>query len=383
MVSTIAYFLKHRLKDTVTRVYTIRLRARWLANFVRHQKQQKKPSIVHTTPAKVPNDVENTQWKKQKEKKTEPEDFAVLVAARPNVGAKPLFILHSRPCYNCNSEMLALHIFLATGAALWAKACGGPIMHDAASFVREVMENDDQWIPVLDVKIKIDTTLLPHHTVRMLNGLLNGENQSSEPPGGSVIVVSALDVVAQVATKYHKMSGPVELALAAIASGVKCSTLQYLTVQMVTVRKMFAAAQTKDSLRLKEVWTTVVQYMNKLGRMKESLKIESDMHRSWKKVVRDAFQSDLDAAKIDGDLESMSKLMDASFSSTCELHDYKQYESILNLDTTVDESLELPDGPKEVFDKCELLLNEMFKSLPIETMNIILWNDILAMPKDF
>lgn len=301
--------------------------------------------------------------------------------------------------------MLALNVFLFVSAMLLTKTKGGLIKYDGKSFILNVMENDHLWTPVLHVNINVDLDKVPYFAKKMVNQLVDGtkfqppsdssETPKSENPSDSqespespkarnVAVLNALNTVAEIVSLRFLKSDTVELGLAVIASAVKCTTLEFMSTQMRAIRKLFEKEKTKESLKLRTIWDNLIQYLNKLGRLKDSLEIESDMFHEWRAMMIEAGRTDFASGKmtkIVAGLETISKLINDSFASTCESHEYHMFESKLKLDATL-ANWDTVEGLMYIFNRCEEQLNETFATIPVETMKVFVWNDFL-MVHDF
>lgn len=257
---------------------------------------------------------------------------------------------------------------VALMAVGWASA--ELIMYNAQDFVAEVMQNDLLWAPYLNVNVNLDLNAVSYTGQRIIHDLSVVEQPAAATAAGQHVTrVHALTVVARVVTSHFHESDALELALVVIASAVKCNTLQYLAMQVREVRGTEEEPAPTDVERLLIVWDTMVQYLDKLARLKEPLTDEAPMYREWEAVVR---SSGTGTSKY-AELAPFAEIVGKKLESTCADPVKVEFFETLKHDSEI-ENEGSSDSAQTVFARSQNELKKMFEVLPVSTMDGSLWD---------
>lgn len=314
--------------------------------------------------------------------------------------------------------MFAVNVWLAASAALWAGACGEEIMENALTFLYEVVQEDEYWMKYLDVKVKVDPTVVPFAARGVLQDLnliphdpiahrqapepqptpvdtsrpstssaastspaegADGASAGDAPP--AVVSARALRFIVNVVTNHNKESDAIEFGMTVMTSAIKCNVLPYLLLQLKVVEKMTGKDDLENFYRPKVIWKNLVLYMDKIARLKDSLDTAADLYHKWGIVVKQTLEPSLDSPTgAIGDVNPFKELLQATLNELCLESTIDEIEARMNFNPAV-ESWNTPLGARAIFQKCQDALEKLFKDLPFTTMDLTLWSDYLNNPE--
>jgi len=266
-------------------------------------------------------------------------------------------------------------------------------------FVLDVSANDHIWAKHLDVGIKFDPKKLSAAARKVLidlNVLTTAhpatvepapepgaeqkpdvEQAAEEKAGGSrrdLLVARALQIVIEVASRYNRHGMANDFALDAIASAIKCKTLMYMLVQLYAIKKTHELQNDAITSQPSEIWNTLVHVLDKVAVLKESIEEEFELYQRWEVVATQVKTKDLPS-----DFDVFQRLVEKTLDETCEVSTFEQIKKHIQFDNT--ENWESAVDTMKIFMKCQDMLKEMFKKIPISTMNMEVWEHFLNKPQ--
>ncbi|CAI6369460.1 unnamed protein product [Macrosiphum euphorbiae] len=281
-----------------------------------------------------------------------------------------------------------------------------PFSDASRNFVLDVSANDHIWAKHLDVGIKFDPKNLSAAGRRVLVDLNvlkttqavtaipvheHGEEQTpgaEQTPGmeqtpyqepvdeqqQGVLVARALHIVIEVATHYNTHGMALDFALDSMAKAIKCKTLTYILVQLYAIKKTQELQNDAITSQPSEVWNTLVHVLDKVAVLRESIDEEFELYQRWEVVATQVKAKDLPP-----DFEVFQNLVEKTLDKSCELCQFEQIKKHIQVDGA--EIWESAVDTMKIFMKCQALLKEMFKEIPISTMNMKVWEHFLNKPE--
>lgn len=297
---------------------------------------------------------------------------------------------------------LNLATLVVTVLVLWT----APVQSFSAinrKLLLDVTANDKVWAKHLDVGIKLNKKTLSAAAHKVLVGLgvidamstgavdsaqePNQEQKSEqeqatgvtgekgqEPESKNMVVAKALYIVVDVASHYRNHGVALDFALDTIASAIKCKTLMYILVQLHAIKETNDLQNDAISVQPQEVWTTLINVLDKMAVLKKSFESEFQLYQRWEVVATQDKSSQLPP-----DFEIFQNLVETSLTESCEMNNIDKIKEHLNLHNP--EKWESVDRTMAIFSDCQKSLKEMFDDIPISTMDIKVWEIFLDKPK--
>lgn len=305
--------------------------------------------------------------------------------------------------------MLALNVWLTACAALWAGARGEEMVYDALTFLYDVVKDDEYWMRYLDVKVNVDPTVVSAAARSVLQDMhlvppasvahrpatappnpepvdtsrpsASGGDEGPESSSSSTVSAKALRLIVNAVTKHNREGDAIEFGMSVLASAVTCNVLPYVMVQLKAIEQMTGKEDPNNYHRPQAVWKNLVLYMDKMARLKDSLRTVADMYHRWGVVVGQTFEPTLDSVTgAVGDVGPFKELVKNSMDELCDAGAVDQTIARMNFDPAV-ENWKTAEGVHAIFQKCENDLRELFDHLPFITMDMTLWSDYLNNPQ--
>ncbi|KAL5234240.1 hypothetical protein ACI65C_001650 [Semiaphis heraclei] len=184
-----------------------------------------------------------------------------------------------------------------------------------------------------------------------------------------VVVAKALHIVVDVASVYNKHSMALDFALDAIATAIKCNTLMYILVQLKTIKDVYRMQNEIIKTQPQNVWDTLIQVLDKVAVLKDSIKDEFDLYRQWAVVTTQVTNTHLPTSFSD-----FEKLVEKMLGESCELNQIERIEEHIKHDHG--ESWNKVESIN-TFTLLQRLLKQMFEDMPISTMDVKVWEHFL------
>jgi len=185
-----------------------------------------------------------------------------------------------------------------------------------------------------------------------------------------VVVAKALHIVVDVASNYNKQSITLDFALDAIASAIKCNTLMYILLQLKAIKDANKLQNEIIKTQPHDVWDTLIQVLDKVAVLKDSIKDEFDLYRQWKIVASQVNNKDLPPS-----FTFFEKLVEKMLGESCELNKIEHIEEHIQLDHV--ETWDTFNKTMNTFARLQTLLKQMFNDMPISTMDMKVWKHFL------
>uniref|UniRef100_A0A2S2P4K7 Uncharacterized protein n=1 Tax=Schizaphis graminum TaxID=13262 RepID=A0A2S2P4K7_SCHGA len=280
-----------------------------------------------------------------------------------------------------------------------------PLHNNVSKLLLSVTANDDLWAKYLNVGIKLKPKNLSAVSRNVLMGLkvlknwpeaadkqqheqvaeghekshdVAVEAPSTEDPEKShdeVVVARALYIVTDVSSHYDKQGVAVEFAMDAMVSAIKCNTLKYVLMQLHAIEKTNELQNEAITSQPSEVWNTMVQVLDKISVLKESIEMEVNMYHQWEVISNQDMTK-----KLPSEFKSFKSLVESTLNESCELNTFDEILKNMEFNSET-ENLNTATGAKQIFDKCQKLLTKMFNDLPISSMKPEVWESFLNKPK--
>lgn len=307
-----------------------------------------------------------------------------------------------------NIVMLALNVWLAASVTLWVGAYREKFTYDKLTFLYDVVKEDEYWMQYLDVEVKIDpavVSIAAKNVMQDLNLVQSAQvahrpapappnpepvdtsrlsTSSDEKPkdgGESVVSAKALRLIVDVVTKHNKESDAIEFGMVVMTSAIKCKILPYILIQLKVIEELMDREDPETVYRPKTIWKNLVQYIDKIALLKDSLHVAAEMYHKWSIVVSQTFGATLDSITgTIGDVKPFKELLQSTLNELCVVNTVEEIEALLNFNPDV-EKWDTPEGPRAIFHKCQNKLQEVFDGLPFTTMDLTLWSDYLNKPE--
>lgn len=272
---------------------------------------------------------------------------------------------------------------MAVTAAQWMCAAGYMIIVDNRKFMRELMEQDQRWMPYLNVAVKVDTTMLAEAARNLLIGVNSGQ---LTPAADQTVTVNALDVIADVVSVHYEEGNAFDFGMSVIASAVRCTVLKDISLQLRAVSEYPALQEGDDDERstwIDNTWTNLTNYMDRLARLKEQLASETQMYNMWMTALLDTTphnapgETPAQSATVRiGDLTPMRTFVHQILESECvpSTADANGATERFGQGT---EDWTTSAGIKEIMARSQERLDRIFDELTFSTMEIDQWFDVL------
>lgn len=252
-----------------------------------------------------------------------------------------------------------------------------------------VAANDRAWSEFLDVGIKFNTKTLSPTAKEVLEGVpktipKNAGEQQPEHVGESsaeghiqsdYIVVRALHIVVDVATRYNHYGAAVDFALHSIMKAIKCNAFKFVLMQLEAIEKNIEKQNEFAATRPKELWWTMVNVLDKVAVLNQSFTTEFHMYQQWDEIAKQDMTK-----KLPPTFNGFKSLVTDTLKDSCELSKSEEIYDHIRFDSKT-ENFEEPTGLQAIFDKCQTLLTKLFNDIPIKTMKLEVWESVLNKTK--
>jgi hypothetical protein len=218
---------------------------------------------------------------------------------------------------------------------------------------------------------RVDTSSLP-----------TSSDEGPKNDGGSgVVSAKALRLIVDVVTKHNKESDAINFGMAVMTSGIKCKVLPYILIQLKVIEHTAGQEDAESVLRPKIIWKNLVQYIDKMAKLKDSLHTAAELYHKWSIMTGQTFLATPEPITgTTGDVKPFKELLQSTLDESCLVNTVDEIEATFNFDPEI-ENWTSPDGPKAIFNKCQKQLQELFYGLPFTTMDLTLWSDYLNNPE--
>lgn len=263
------------------------------------------------------------------------------------------------------------------------------IHNNHRELVLMVAANDLAWSEFLDVGIKFNTKTLSPTAKEVLEGVpktipKNAGEQQPEHVGESSaeghiqsdhILVRALHIVVDVATRYNQHGAAVDFALNSIVKAIKCNAFKFVLMQLEAIEKNIEKQNEFAATRPKEIWWTMVNVLDKVAVLNQSFTTEFHMYQQWDEIAKQDMTKELPPT-----FNSFKSLVTDTLKDSCELSTSKEIYDHIRFNSET-ENFEEPTGLQEIFNKCQTLLTKLFNGIPIKTMKLDVWESVLDKTK--
>lgn len=258
------------------------------------------------------------------------------------------------------------------------------IPNNHRELVLMVTANDLAWSKFLDVGIRFNTKTLSPTAKEVLEGIpkkpfSEGEQQQEDVGESSAkgheqsdyILVKALHIVVDVATHYNQHGGAVDFALHSIALAIKCNVFKFVLMQLEAIEKNNALQNAVVATQPKELWWTMVRVLDKVAVLNQPLTTEFQMYREWDEIAKQDMAKELPPT-----FHGFKSLVTDTLKSSCEMSTFKEIHDHIQFNSAT-ENFDTPTGLQGIFNKCQNLLTDWFNDIPINTMELEVWENVL------
>lgn len=252
-----------------------------------------------------------------------------------------------------------------------------------------VTANDLAWSKFLDVGIKFNTKTLSPVAKEVLEGvpkiipISSGEQQPEHVGESSAeghiqsdhILVSALHIVVDVATRYNQHGAAVDFALHSIVMAIKCNAFKFVLMQLEAIEKNIAMQNEFVATQPKELWWTIVRVLDKVAVLNQSFTTEFHMYQQWDEITKQDMTKELPPT-----FNGFKSLVTDTLKNSCELSTSEEIHNHIKFNSAT-ENFDTPTGLQGIFNKCQTLLTDWFNDIPINTMKLEVWESVLNKTK--
>ncbi|KAE9536501.1 hypothetical protein AGLY_007290 [Aphis glycines] len=259
------------------------------------------------------------------------------------------------------------------------------ILNNHRELVLMVAANDLVWSNFLDVGIKFNTETLSPTAKEVLEKvpkitLKSAGEQQPEYVGESSaeghiqsdhVLVRALHIVVDVATHYNQHGAAIDFALHSIVTAIKCKAFMFVLMQLEAIEKNIAMQNEVVTTQPKELWWTMVRVLDKVAVLNQYFTTEYHMYQQWDEIAKKDMTKEL-PPKFSG---FKSLVMD-TLKNSCELSTFEEIHNHMKFNSAT-ENFNTSTGLQEIFKKCQTFLTNWFHDIPINTMKLEVWENVL------
>lgn len=294
------------------------------------------------------------------------------------------------------SRMYVFNVLIVFSTSQLAVTLGGLILYDTQSFLFDMMENDEKCAQILNIRIKIETSIVSISAQTVLHEMgmftdansrhgfehneVVGDGASSSEitvqiengetataltahENSKFVIANALHVLAFVVSKHNEESDALEFGMTVVVSAISCQFLQFLAVMLgaISVTIDLESYETRYFI----IGKYFQMYLDKMARLKQSLSVESDMYWQWVNLVAHSYVNSQPLTS--SDLSSIRNLVDKTIYTLCDCENIS-YKSFIDKYNSKAELWSNPIAVSLVFEEFHQALQKLFESIPVGTM---------------